>query len=57
MQNRIPSTSLVSQYKLFYQRYSLEQTIKYATLQHAALPHWQITFLQILDKTSHKVVL
>ena len=31
MQNRIPSTSLVSQYKLFYQRYSLEQIIKHAT--------------------------
>ena len=31
MQNRIPSTSLVSQYKLFCQRYSLEQIIKHAT--------------------------
>ena len=31
MQNRITSTSLVSQYKLFCQRYSLEQIIKYAT--------------------------
>ena len=31
MQNRIPSTSLVSQYKLFCQRYSLEQIIKDAT--------------------------
>ena len=31
MQNRIPSASLVSQYKLFCQRYSLEQIIKHAT--------------------------
>ena len=31
MQNRIPSTSLVSQYKLFCKRYSLEQIIKHAT--------------------------
>ena len=31
MQNHIPSTSLVSQYKLFCQRYSLEQIIKHAT--------------------------
>ena len=31
MQNRIPSRSLVSQYKLFCQRYSLEQIIKQAT--------------------------
>ena len=31
MQNRIPSTSLVSQYKLFCQRYSLEQIIKHGT--------------------------
>ena len=31
MQNRIPSTSLVSQYKLLCQRYSLEEIIKYAT--------------------------
>ena len=31
MQNRIPSTSLVSQYKLFCQRYSLEQIIKHET--------------------------
>ena len=31
MQNRIPSTGLVSQYKLFCQRYSLEQIIKHAT--------------------------
>ena len=30
MQNHIPSTSLVSQYKLFCQRYSLEQIIKHA---------------------------
>ena len=41
MQNRIPSTSLVSQYQVFCQRYSLEQIIKHATrtTQHAALPH------------------
>ena len=31
MQNRIPSRSLVSQYKLFCQRYFLEQIIKHAT--------------------------
>ena len=31
MQNRIPSTSLVSPYKLFCQRCSLEQIIKHAT--------------------------
>ena len=31
LQNRIPSTSLVSQYKLFCQRYSLEQVFKHAT--------------------------
>ena len=31
MQNRIPSTSLVSQYKLFCQRYYLEQIIKHPT--------------------------
>ena len=31
MQYRIPSRSLVSQYKLFCQRYSLEQIIKHAT--------------------------
>ena len=31
MQNRIPSTSLVSQSKSFRQRYSLEQIIKHAT--------------------------
>ena len=31
MQNRIPSTSLVSQYKLFCQRYPLELIIKHAT--------------------------
>ena len=31
MQNRTPSTSLVSQYKLFGQRDSLEQIIKHAT--------------------------
>ena len=31
MQNRIPSTNLVSQYKLFIQRYSFEQIIKHAT--------------------------
>ena len=31
MQNGIPRTSLVSQYKLFYQRYSFEQIIKHAT--------------------------
>ena len=31
MQNRIPSTHLVSQYKLSCQRYSLEQIIKHAT--------------------------
>ena len=31
MQNRIPSSSLVSHYKLFCQKYSLEQIIKHAT--------------------------
>ena len=31
MENRIPSTSLVSQYTLFCQRYSLEQIIKHVT--------------------------
>ena len=31
MQNRIPGTSLVSQYKLFCQRYSLEQIIRHTT--------------------------
>ena len=31
MQNLIPSTSLVSQYKLYCQRYSLEQIIKHVT--------------------------
>ena len=31
MQNHIPSTSLVSQYKLFCQRYSLEHIIEHAT--------------------------
>ena len=31
MQNRIPSTSLASQCKLFCQRYSLEQIIKHGT--------------------------
>ena len=31
MQNRIPSTSLVSQYQLFCQRYFLEWMIKHAT--------------------------
>ena len=31
MQNRMPSTSFVSQYKLLCQRYSLEQIIKHAT--------------------------
>ena len=31
MQNRIPSTSLVSQYKLFCQRCPLELIIKHAT--------------------------
>ena len=31
MQNRIPSTSLVSQYKLFCQRYPLELIIEHAT--------------------------
>ena len=31
MENRIPNTSLVSQYKLFCQRYYLEQIIKHAT--------------------------
>ena len=31
MQNRMPSTSLVSQCKLFCQRYSFEQIIKHAT--------------------------
>ena len=30
MQNRIPSTDLVSQCKLFWQRYSLEQIINHA---------------------------
>ena len=30
MQNHMPSTSLVNQYKLFCQRYSLEPLIKYA---------------------------
>ena len=31
MQNRISSASLESQYKLFCQRYNLEQIIKHAT--------------------------
>ena len=31
MQNRVPSTGLVSQYWLFCQIYSLEQIIKHAT--------------------------
>ena len=31
MQSQIPSTSLVSQYKLFCQRFPLEQIIKHAT--------------------------
>ena len=37
MQNRIPSTSLVSQYKLFCQSYSLEQIIEVATCRSSTL--------------------
>ena len=54
MQNRIPSTSLLSQYKLFCQRYSLEQIIKHATRTTCSSSTLIVIFLQILGKNLTK---
>ena len=57
MQNRKPSTSLVSQYKLFCQRYSLEQTIKLATRTTCSSSTLIDHILTNSREKSHKVVL
>ena len=57
MQNRIPNTSLVKQYNLFCQRYSLKQIIKHATCTTCSFSTMIDQILQILGKKSHKVVL
>ena len=57
MQNRKASTSLVSQYKLFCQRYSLEQTIKLATRTTCSSSTLIDHILTNSREKSHKVVL
>ena len=57
MQNCIRSTSLVSQYKLFCQRYSLEQIIKHATPTTCDSCTLIDRFLQNQGKNFHKIVL
>ena len=57
MQNRIPSTSLVSQYKLLCQRYFLEQIIKHATRATFSSSTLIDYILTNSRKKSHKVVL
>ena len=57
MQNRIPSTSLVRQYKLLCQRYFLEQIIKHATRATFSSSTLIDYILTNSRKKSHKVVL